>query len=94
MIRYFRSSPITYTYIAAQLDAAYGYPRPETHTDRALPTVDTLPTDEIGRVYLAVSAKYCNYILPSQLLADMLFSGEIEEITFEQYQEVLPEIVD
>ena len=94
MIRYFRSSPAAYADIAAQLDAAYGYPRPETLTERTLPSVETLPSDAQGRVYLAVSADYCEYVLPSQLLADLLSSGVVEEITAAQYQAVLPEVID
>lgn len=88
--RYFRSSPALYASICSQLDAAWGYPNAETKTDRALPLADTLPTDAQGRVYLAISADYCDYILPSQMLPELLASGAVEEITTEQYQAVLP----
>jgi hypothetical protein len=92
--RYFRSTPATYAAICAQLDAAYGYPRQETLTERTLPAVDALPTDGQGRVYLAVAAAYCEYVLPSQLLSDLIASGAVEETTAEAYQAVLPQVED
>lgn len=88
--RYFRSPPAVYASICAQLDAAYGYPNAETKTERALPMPDTLPTDPQGRVYLAISADYCDYILPSQMLPEMIASGAVEEVTAEQYKALLP----
>jgi hypothetical protein len=90
MPRYFRATPEVYATICAQLDAAYGYPRPETLTDRTLPEAGSLPVDEIGRVYLAVSAAYCDYVLPSQLLPELLLTGAVEEITAEDYAAFLP----
>lgn len=89
--RHFRSSVAVYVAICAQLDAAYGYPNAETKTERTLPLADELPQDEAGRVYLAISAEYCNYILPSQMLPDLLASGAVEELTEEQYRAALPE---
>lgn len=89
-MRYFRSSAAVYGSICSQLDAAWGYPNAATKTERALPLADTLPTDTQGRVYLAISADYCDYILPSQMLPELIASGAVEEITAEQYQAVLP----
>ena len=85
-MRYFRSTPAAYASICAQLDAAYGYPNAETKTQRALPLVSTLPTDSQGRVYLAVSQDYCDYVLPSQMLPQLLASGAVEEIDEATYQ--------
>lgn len=90
MTRYFRSAPTVYAAICAQLDAAWGYPNADTKTERALPLADTLPADEQGRVYLAISADYCEYVLPSQLLPDLLASGAVEEIDAATYQAALP----
>lgn len=92
--RYFRATPAVYAAIGEQLDQAYGYPRPETLTDRALPAVETLPADELGRVYLAVSAQYCSYVLPSQLLPDLLAAGHVTELTAAEYAAALPDSGD
>jgi hypothetical protein len=88
--RYFRSTSAVYASIGEQLDQAYGYPRPETLTDRTLPPVDSLPTDDQGRVYLAVSAAYCDYVLPGQLLPDLIAAGHVEELSAAEFHAVLP----
>jgi len=89
-MRYFRSTPAVYADICAQLDAAYGYPNAETKTLRTLPIAADLPADGQDRVYLAVSAAYCDYDLPSQLLPQLIAAGLVDEITAEQYAAVLP----
>jgi hypothetical protein len=91
-MRYFRSTPAVYVSICSQLDAAYGYPNAETKTERTLPLTADLPADGQGRVYLGVSAEYCDYILPGQMLPDLLASGAVEEITAAQYAAVLPAV--
>lgn len=85
--RYFRSSPAVYVGICQQLDAAYGYPNAETKTERTLPLAETLPSDGQGRVYLAIDSEYCDFILPGQMLPELLASGAVEELTAEQYAE-------
>ncbi len=85
MIRYFRTTALVYGHISAQLDAAYGYPNAATKTERALPLVSELPTDLEGRVYLAVDADYCDYVLPSELLPQLLASGAVEEVDAATY---------
>jgi hypothetical protein len=89
-MRYFRSTPAVYANICAQLDAAYGYPNSETKTERTLPLAADLPSDDAGRVYLAVPAEYCEYNLPSELLPQLIAAGMVEEITAEQYAALLP----
>jgi hypothetical protein len=88
VVRYFRSTPSVYAEICAQLDAAYGYPNVATKTERTLPLVADLPADDQGRVYLAVSAEYCKFNLPSELLPQLIASGLVEEITAGQYDAV------
>jgi hypothetical protein len=87
-VRYFRSTPAVYADICAQLDAAYGYPNEATKTLRTLPLVETLPVDGDGRVYLAVSADYCEFHLPSELLPQLIAAGLVEEITAAEYDAV------
>lgn len=94
MTRYFRAAAAVYQSVCEQLDAAYGYPRPETLTSRTLPAVETLPADQQGRVYLAVSAAYCEYSLPSEMLPQLIAAGHVEEITEAEYAAVLPEAGD
>ena len=89
-MRYFRSTPAVYGSICSQLDAAYGYPNAETKTERALPLAADLPTDAQGRVYLAISAEYCDYILPSEMLPQLIASGAVEEVDAAAYESVLP----
>lgn len=89
-MRYFRSTPAVYGSICSQLDAAYGYPNAETKTERALPLAAELPTDAQGRVYLAISAEYCNYVLPSEMLPQLLASGAVEEVDAATYTALLP----
>ena len=89
-MRYFRATPAVYASICAQLDAAYGYPNAETKTERALPLAAELPTDAQGRVYLAISQEYCDYILPSEMLLQLLASGAVEEVTAAVYGALLP----
>lgn len=89
-MRYFRATPAVYASICAQLDAAYGYPNAETKTQRALPLAAELPSDSQGRVYLAIQSDYCDYILPSEMLPQLLASGAVEEVTADQYAAVLP----
>ena len=91
-MRYFRSTPAVYASICSQLDAAYGYPNAETKTERTLPLVGDLPPDSQGRIYLAVSAAYCDYILPGQMLPDLLASGAVEELTESQYVAAVPQV--
>lgn len=91
-VRYFRSSPAVYHGICEQLDAAYGYPNVETKTARTLPLASDLPSDAQGRVYLAVSDEYCEYVLPSQLLPQLLASGAVEEVTQAQYKALMPQM--
>lgn len=89
-MRHFRSTPEVYESIRAQLDAAWGYPNEATKTLTAIPPVGHLPTDDAGRVYLSVSAEYCDYVLPSQLLPELIAAGLVEELTAEEYTAALP----
>jgi hypothetical protein len=89
-VRYFRSTAAAYAAICSQLDAAYGYPNAETKTERALPLASELPTDAQGRVYLAISAEYCDYVLPSEMLPQLIASGAVEEVDAAAYLAVVP----
>lgn len=89
-VRYFRATPSVYQLVCEQLDTAYSYPNADTKTLRTLPPADTLPADSSGRLYLAVSAEYCDFILPSQMLSQLLSSGAVDEIDEREYAAVVP----
>jgi hypothetical protein len=89
-MRYFRSSTAVYAGICQQLDAEYGYPNEATKTERTLPLAETLPADEAGRVYLAIQDEFCDYLLPSELLPQLMAAGLVEEVTVEQYSALMP----
>lgn len=89
-MRYFRSNAETYEAVRSQLDAAWGYPNAETKTLTAIPPASELPADTQGRVYLAIQSEYCDYILPAQLLPQLLASGAVEEISEATYTASLP----
>jgi hypothetical protein len=92
VIRYFRTTVSVYELIAAKLDAAYGYPNSETKTLRAIPLASDLPTDSEGRVYLAIDGEYCDFILPSEMLPQLIDSGMAEEIDEATYGSILPPV--
>jgi hypothetical protein len=90
-MRYFRATAAVYDSICAQLDSAYGYPNEATKTARTLPLRSQLPSDNQSLVYLSIPADYCDYNLPSEMLPQLLASGEVEEITEDVYRSALPE---
>ena len=92
LIRYLRASPAVYEQAKSQLNSEYGYPNSETRTDSAIPPQSLLPKDAGGRVYLAISAEFCDLVFPSQMLESLIASGAVEEITEAEYRAVLPQI--
>lgn len=90
MTRYFRSTDEILSQVNAQLDAAYNYPNAETKTNTTLPPPADCPHDEQGRVYLAVDDTYCDFILPSQMLPQLIEIGAVEEIDAAAYAAVIP----
>jgi hypothetical protein len=92
MTRYFRSTDEVLSQVNVQLDAAYGYPNAETKTNTTLPPPEGCPHDAEGRMYLAVADDYCEYVLPSQMLPQLIDAGVVEEITEPEYQAVIPPV--
>lgn len=89
-MRYFRSLPSVYAEVCQHLDLEYGYPNADTKTLRSLPEISTLLSDNDGRVYVAVENEYCDYILPGQMLPELLASGAVEEVDAAAYAALLP----
>lgn len=92
MTRYFRSTDEVLSLVNAKLDAAYGYPNEDTRTNTALPPAAECPHDAEGRVYLAVDGAYCDFILPSEMLPQLIDSGMVEEIDEATYGSILPPV--
>ena len=92
MTRYFRSTDEVLSLVNAQLDAAYGYPNEATRTNTALPPAAECPHDAEGRVYLAVDGACCDFILPSEMLPQLIDSGMVEEIDEAAYVSILPPV--
>lgn len=92
MTRYFRSTDEVLSLVNSQLNAAYGYPNAETRTSTALPPAAECPHDAEGRVYLAVDGAYCDFILPSEMLPQLIDSGMVEEIDEAAYVSILPHV--
>lgn len=89
MTRYFRSTDELLAQVTAQLDAAYGYPSAETKTTTSLPPPSQCPHDMEGRVYIAVDDTYCDFILPSQILPELMESGVVQEVDEALWDEVV-----
>jgi hypothetical protein len=72
-----RSTPDAYESFRSTLDSALGYPDIERRTLTAIPPSVELPSDEQGRVYLAVSPG----VIPVEILASAVFAGDVEEVS-------------
>ena len=92
MTRYFRSTDEVLSLVNSQLNTAYGYPNEATRTNTALPPAAECPHDAEGRVYLAVDGAYCDFILPSEMLPQLIDSGMVEEIDEATYGSILPPV--
>lgn len=83
-MRYFRATDEVYESVRARLDAAYGYPNAETKTLTAIPPAAELPHSD-GLAYLAMQDAYCQFVLPAEMITELVASGSVEEITAEEY---------
>lgn len=92
MNRIFRSADATVDAVRAALDEAWGYPNPETLTQTSLQPAADWPHDSQGRCYVTVSAAYCDYEAVAAMLPQLIASGQVEEITPEEYQAVFPPV--
>ena len=90
MNRYFRSTDAVLNAIRQQLDDAWGYPDETSKTTTVLPPPEKCRHDALGKVYLFVAADMCEWPPVNELLPPLLASGQVEELTKEQYQQVFP----
>jgi hypothetical protein len=86
---YLRATAEVYEYARATVDAARGLPARGQVTSFT-PAADA-PTDEQGRVYLALRESDLTAD-GADLLPGLLSGGMVEEITEAQYQAALPQV--
>ena len=85
-MRYFRTASVAvYEAVRADLDAAYGYPKPDTKTKTSITPWDQAPTDAAGRVYLIASEAECDYPAIAKRLPTLLGSGMVDEVTAAEF---------
>ena len=77
-----RSTPAAYESFRAMLDSALGYPDIERRTLTAIPPSAELPSDEQGRVCLAIGSG----VIPSEMLASAILSGDLEQVSEAVFQ--------
>lgn len=85
---YLRSSPAVYEAARSQMDAARGLPSRGQVTSFT-PAAEA-PTDAAGTVYLALRQSDLTAPGADPLLASLVASGAVEEITAAEYAAVLP----
>ena len=90
MNRIFRASDATVEAVRAALDQAWGYPNAETLTQTSMLPAAECPHDSQGRCYVTVSAAYCEYEAVAAMLPALIASGQVEEITPEEFAAVFP----
>jgi hypothetical protein len=93
-MRYFRclAGDEAYEQIRTTLDAVWGHPNAETKTVTCIDPADFAPRDTQGRIMLATSEAFCEYAASEQMLASVLSSGVIEEISAADYFAEMPSV--
>jgi len=93
-MRYFRclAGDEAYEHIRLTLDAVWGHPNAETKTVTCIDPAGVAPRDTQGRIMLATSEAFCEYAASEQMLASVLSSGVIEEISAAGYFAEMPSV--
>lgn len=90
-MRFFRCLAGDFAYEQARLtlDAAWGHPNATTGTVTCIDPAGIAPHDPDGRILLAVNDEFCEYSAAALMLAEMLASGAVSEITEAEYREAV-----
>lgn len=89
-MRFFRTAKDDlYEAVRLQLDAEWGHPSGGTVT--CIEPAATAPRDEAGRILLAVQTSFAEIDIVAEMLADLLASGDVEEIDESAYINSLPQ---
>lgn len=87
--RYFRAvNDSVYEQARGTLDATWGYPTADGDTVTSFTPASLAPHDNMGRPYLQVREEFCSYEAVSVMLAGAIGSGDVEEITAGQFDDV------
>lgn len=70
------------------LDASFDHPN--QYADTCVPPVELAPSDEQNNSYVAVLDQMFQWPVVQDAVGDLFQQGLVEEITEEQYREVLP----
>jgi hypothetical protein len=81
-MRFFRTdSDELYESARIALDSSWGHATPTT----CIQPASSSPRDAAGRIVLAVNDEFCEYQASVEMLANVIGSGAVEEITKEIY---------
>lgn len=91
-MRFFRceSGDAFYEGIRSTLDAAWGLPNDATKTATCIEPAPTAIRDASGRILLAVHTEFCEFTVAVDLLPQLLLSGDVSEITRQEYDQAAP----
>lgn len=85
--RFFRSSSAVYTQVLATLDAAWGFPK--YGCQHVFLPLDYAPQKN-GYAYLAIQAADAEMEPAGEMLAQLLASGAVVEVTQADYRAAMP----
>jgi hypothetical protein len=90
-VRFFRcdGGDDVYEQTRLSLDAAWGHPNAGIVT--CIDPANVAPRDQKGRILLGVNDEFCGWQPASAMLAQLLASGAVTEITAGQYRDSLPQ---
>lgn len=80
--RHFSVDPLLYPILEAQCAANRGWP--DAYTERAIPPIELMPRDVIGRVL--VSQERDRFSVGDNAMIAPFLGDQIVEITYDQYQ--------
>jgi hypothetical protein len=82
--RHFRADAALYESMRLALDSAWGLPDVLTRTCLR-PAGENAPRDADGLVVVGVAAEWCEWEPAATMLPPLLESGQVQEITLQQY---------
>ena len=88
-MRYFKADEAVYEQVRHALDDAWGLPD-SSGTLTCFAPSDRAPRDAGGKLLLAVHDEFCGYSVVSDLLPQLLASGDVNEISESEYWAAFP----
>lgn len=84
-MRFFRTTVEVYEQVRLALNEKWGFPNAGTDTCFPAAADYRAPKDAVGRVLLAAEDAWCEWDDVQPILADLLESGEVEEVGQQDY---------